>query len=135
MSPRRVGVAAATAAFGVIALATPAAARILEQPSDPTVYGWTPERVWATTAAFLALGGVVVAGWALARARRSDNSRKWAIGAGAAGLVAAVNGVLTIVTADGGPGTGNGIVGGYIAVVVGVAAAILGWLAVARSRR
>ncbi|ADD42957.1 DUF6223 family protein [Stackebrandtia nassauensis] len=112
-----------------------AAAQILEKSPDPTVYGWTPERVWASAAAIVALGAVVVAAWALARARRSGNSRKWAIGSLVAGLVAAVNGVLTVVTADGGPGTGNGIVGGYIAVVVGAAAAVLGWLAVARARR
>jgi len=39
-----------------------------------------------------------------------------------------------VATAEGGPGTGAGIVGGFVAVVVGLAATALGWLALARSR-
>ncbi len=46
-----------------------------------------------------------------------------------------VVGGLVVATADGGPGTGNGIVGGFAALAIGLIAAILGGLALARSRR
>ena len=39
-------------------------------------------------------------------------------------------------TADeGGPGTGYGIVGGYIALAIGLIAAVLGWSTLSRARR
>ena len=44
-------------------------------------------------------------------------------------------GGFVVATADGGPGTGNGIVGGYAAVTIGLIATILAGLAWARSRR
>lgn len=106
----------------------------VSQTADQTVYGWTPDRVWGTTAALLALAGVIVGVLALRSARRGGGRNK-SIAALVAGLIAMVNGGLTIATADGGPGTGNGIVGGYAAVVLGVMAAVLGWLALARVRR
>jgi hypothetical protein len=40
-----------------------------------------------------------------------------------------------VAAADGGPGTGYGIVGGYVALAVGLVAVVLGGLVVARSRR
>jgi hypothetical protein len=40
-----------------------------------------------------------------------------------------------VAAADGGPGTGYGIVGGFVAVVIGLIATVLGWLALVRSRR
>jgi hypothetical protein len=51
----------------------------------------------------------------------------------AAGLIAAVNGGLNLAVANGGPGTGNGVVGGAAAFVLGLIALALG--GVARSRR
>jgi hypothetical protein len=51
-----------------------------------------------------------------------------------AGLIAVVNGGLVLAIANGGPGTGNGVVGGAIALVLGLIAAVLGGLALARSR-
>lgn len=135
MSVRQLLVAAP---FGDFGLVTPAAAHVLAQPAATTVYGWTPDRVWASAAVLLALVGVVIGGLALARsAGRIGNGTG---GAGAivalvAGLIAVVNGGLVVVTADGGPGTGNGIVGGYLALVLGLAGVVLGGLARARSRR
>ena len=40
-----------------------------------------------------------------------------------------------VAAADGGPGTGYGIVGGYVALVVGLIAVVLGGLALSRARR
>jgi hypothetical protein len=37
-------------------------------------------------------------------------------------------------TADGGPETGNGVVGGYAALAIGLIAVVLGGLALTRSR-
>ena len=52
-----------------------------------------------------------------------------------AGLIAVVNGGLVLAIAKGGPGTGNGVVGGAGALVLGLIALALGGLALARSRR
>ena len=46
-----------------------------------------------------------------------------------AGLVASMNGGLNLVVANGGPGTGNGVVGGAAAVVLGLFAMAVGGLA------
>ncbi|MEO6085116.1 MAG: DUF6223 family protein, partial [Umezawaea sp.] len=51
----------------------------------------------------------------------------------ATGLAGAVIGLLVVAAAEGGPGTGYGIVGGYVALVVGLVAVLLGGLALARS--
>ncbi len=51
------------------------------------------------------------------------------------GLIAAVNGGLNLAVANGGPGTGNGVVGGAAAVVLGLIAMALGGIALARCRR
>jgi hypothetical protein len=53
----------------------------------------------------------------------------------AAGLIAIVNGGLNLAIATGGPGTGNGVVGGAVALVLGLIGMILGGMAMARSRR
>ncbi|MEU9125294.1 DUF6223 family protein [Streptomyces sp. NPDC048506] len=49
--------------------------------------------------------------------------------------MAPVGGTLNLAVADGGPGTGNGVIGGAAALVLGLIATALGWLARARSRR
>jgi hypothetical protein len=51
------------------------------------------------------------------------------------GLIAAVNGGLVLAIANGGPGTGNGVVGGAAALVLGLIALAIGGLALGRSRR
>ncbi|MGY4907368.1 DUF6223 family protein [Streptomyces sp. 900116325] len=138
MSVRSVLAVAAAALIGGIGLAAPAAAHASVQSAAASVSGPTPERIWAATAALLALGGVVIGGLALARsAGRIGNGTggRGAIAALVAGLIAVVNGGLVVVTADGGLGTGNGIAGGYVAMLVGLIGTALGGLALTRTRR
>ena len=52
-----------------------------------------------------------------------------------AGLMSVVNGGLNLAIVDGGPGTGNGVVGGAAAFVLGLIALALSGLALARCRR
>ena len=78
----------------------------------------------------------IVGARALARSvRRLDTGRRGAIVALAAGLTGMVVGGLVVAAAEGGPGTGYGIVGGLVALAVGLIAIVLGGLALARSRR
>lgn len=56
----------------------------------------------------------------------------WAVVLGAAG---ALTGVAVVVMAKGGPGTGYGIVGGYVSLAVGLAGVVLGGLAMRRAAR
>ncbi len=99
---------------------------------DPSTL--TGDRVVATAAAVLALTGVVIGGLAVTRTAARTAGRTSAV-AVAAGVLGMVVGGLVVVTADGGPGTGNGIVGGYAALVLGLTAALLGGLARVRTRR
>jgi len=128
---------AAAALFGGLVHAVLVAAHVSE-PAATTVYGLTLRRLWATTAALLALVGVVIGGLALARSAGrigTGNGRMGAIVALLAGLIAVVNGGLNLAIAKGGPGTGNGVVGAAVALVLGLIAMALGGLALARSRR
>jgi len=127
---------AAAAMFAGLVHAVLVVAHVSE-PATTTVYGLTPRRLWATTAAALALTGVVVGSLALVRpaGRLATSGRLGAIVALVAGLIAAVNGCLNLAVANGGPGTGNGVVGGAAAFVLGIIAVALGWLALTRRRR
>jgi hypothetical protein len=114
----------------------------VSEPAATTVYGLTPRRLWATMAAVLALVSLVIGGLALARpaSRFSTASapRGFPLGisvALVAGLIAAVNGGLNLAFANGGPGTGNGVVGGAGALVLGLIAMAVSGLAMDRSRR
>jgi hypothetical protein len=51
------------------------------------------------------------------------------------GPIGLVIGGLVVATADGGLGTGNGLGGGVVAMVVGLIGMALGGLALVRSRR
>ena len=127
---------AAAALFGGLVHAVLVAAHVSE-PAATTVHGLTPRRLWAATAALLALVGVAMGGLALARpASRfgTASGRLGAIVALGAGLIAAVNGGLNLAFANGGPGTGNGVVGGAAAFVLGLIALALGGLALTRRR-
>jgi Family of unknown function (DUF6223) len=127
---------AGAALFGGLVYAVLVAAHVSE-PAATTVYGLTPRRLWATTAAVLALVGVVIGALALARPASlfgTASGRLGAILALVAGLIAMVNGGLNLAIANGGPGTGNGVVGGAAAFVLGLVALALGGLAVARWR-
>jgi len=109
----------------------------LSEPAATTVYGLTPRRLWATAAAVLGLGSVVIGGLALRRSARRvglGSGRRGAVVALVAGLIAAVNGGLNLAVATGGLGSGNGVAGGAAALVLGFIAMVLGWLALAVSR-
>ena len=128
---------AAAALIGGLVHAVLVAAHVSE-PAATTVYGLTPRRLWATTAAVLALVGVAIGGLALARSAGRIGTGNWRMGATVAlvaGLIAVVNGGLNLAIAKGGPGTGNGVVGGAAALVLGLIAITLGGLALARSCR
>jgi hypothetical protein len=104
----------------------------LSEPAATTVRGLTSRRLWALLADGLALIGVIVGGLALFRAA---SRRLGALASLAAGLIAGVNGALVLAVADGGPGSGNGVIGGAGALVLGVVAMALGGLALRRSRQ
>jgi hypothetical protein len=118
---RGAGVLAAAALFVSIGLAAPAAV----SPST-----MTPRRVAGSLAVVVALTGAVTGGRAMARAAR---------GAAVAALVLApiglIAGGLVVATAKGGLGTGNGLAGGVVAMMVGLIGMTLGAMALARSRR
>ena len=126
---------AAVALFALLVHFVLVAANV-SKPAATTVYGMTPKRIWATVVILLALGGIVVGGMSLYRATRGigNHGRRGAMMALVAGLIAAVNGWLVLAFATGGPGTGNGVVGGAVAFVLGLIAAALSGLALFRSR-
>jgi hypothetical protein len=127
----------AIGAAGILFYGLVHAVLVIAQVSEPaatTVYGLTLRRLWATTAAMLALAALVIGGLALSRTF-GQFGRLGAVLAQVVGLVAAVNGGLNLAIANGGPGTGNGVVGAAAAVVLGLIAAAVGALALARSRR
>ena len=109
----------------------------LSQPSATTVQGLTTRRLWATTSGLLALISVAIGGLALAHStnRFGTAGRVGVIVALAAGLVAMINGALVLAVASGGPGSGNGVVGGAAALVLGLIGIIIGGLALNRSHR
>ena len=131
-----IGAVAAAALFGGLVHAVLVAAHVSE-PAATTVYGMTLRRSWATTVVVLALVGVGIGGLALARPanRLGTAGRLESIVALVAGLVAVVNGGLVLALATGGPGTGNGVVGGAGALVLGLIAMAIGALVLARSHR
>ena len=51
-----------------------------------------------------------------------------------AGLIGAINGGLVLAVANGGPGSGNGVIGAAAAFVLGIAGVALGGFAVSRAR-
>ncbi len=128
---------AAVALFGGLVHAVLVAAQVAE-PAAITVYGPTSQRLWATTAALLALMGVVSGGLALARAAKGigpGQGRNGAVLALVAGLIATISGGLLLAIANGGPGTGNGVVGAAAALVLGLIGMAAGGLVLTRSRR
>jgi Family of unknown function (DUF6223) len=128
--------AAAAALLGGSGLGTPAAAHVSAQSAPVDAYTLTTGRLVGSVAALVALAGVVVGGLALARpSGRIGNGNRGAILALVAGLTGMVMGGLVVAAAEGGPGTGYGIVGGFAALAIGLTATVLGWLALARSRR
>ncbi|MEU3078394.1 DUF6223 family protein [Streptomyces laurentii] len=83
-----------------------------------STYSLGPGRIGSSVGALIALAGVVLA-W---RATTRGHARL-AIAAGVTGIVL---GTVVAVTADGGLGTGNGLGGAYVALLLGLAATVLG---------
>lgn len=122
--------------LGFLALASPAAADIAIQQTDTPSYALTAGRLWSLVAAALGLIGVSIA--LLARARvlgGAKTQRRNAMLALGNGLIGAVVGGVVVAVADGGPGSGSGIVGGYLALLIGLLAMVLGGLALNLSHR
>lgn len=131
MSVRLLISAGVIALFAGLVYAVLLAAHVAE-PAATTVHGPTLRRLWATSAAGLALCGLVLGGLTLARPTGRFGTLVARLGAVVIGAVAAVNGGLVLAVAHGGPGTGNGVVGAAGAVVLGLIAAALGSVALAR---
>lgn len=127
----------AAAAIAGLGPALPAAAIASTQTATAPVYGMTPERMAASTAAVIALLGVVIGGLAVVRSVRriGNHGQRGAIVALVLGPIGLAIGGLVVATADGGVGTGNGVAGGRIAIALGLIGMALGWLALVRARR
>jgi hypothetical protein len=85
----------------------------------------------------LGFAGVIAGSMALLRAARriGNRGRNGAIVALVTGALAVINGGLNLAVATGGPGSGNGVIGGAAAFVLGLAGIALGGLTLSRSRR
>ena len=99
-------------------------------PATVTPTTFTPRRTAASLAVVVALIGAVAGGRAMARA-----GDRGAIVSLVLGPVGVLGGGLVVASANGGLGTGNGLGGGVVAMVVGLIAMTLGGLALSRSRR
>jgi hypothetical protein len=106
-------------------------------PLTNTVHGPTPRRLWATASVALGLAGVILGSMAVVRATRrlGNHGRNGAVLALVAGIIAVVNGGLNLAVATGGPGSGNGVIGGAAAFVLGLIGMSLGGVALSRGRR
>lgn len=120
--------------FGALVYAVLVAVQLAE-PAGTTIAGPTVRRLWATLAAALALAGTAASGLALTKPSSRFASPRWTMRSLGLGLIGLVNGALNLSVATGGPGTGNGVVGGAAAVVLGAAAVALSGFAMARGRR
>lgn len=118
-------------AVGLLCFAASAAA-------EPKVsaHVMTEDRLRAVVAMLVALLGVISGGWALRFAADSGrrSARPSAIVALVAGLSGASLGGVVVATAKGGLGTGHGLGGGIVALLLGLMAIGLGGLARMRSR-
>ena len=102
-----------------------------------TVRGLTPRRIWAIMADAVGIAAVLAGSMSLRRAALGigNRGRKGAMLALAAGILATINGGLNLAVATGGPGSGNGVIGGAAAFVFGLIGLALGALTLSRSRR
>ena len=108
---------------------------VLAQPASPGAYTLTAGRSWAMVAMLLGAAGAIAGGLALTNRAGAVTRRRRALAALVAGSAGTVVGGLVVAAADGGPGTGYGIVGGVMALAIGLAAVLLGGIALARTRR
>ena len=124
---------AVTALIVGLGLAAPEAAQVSAEASA-NGYTFTPKRIMASGAVVTALIGAVIGALALTRsARVAGNGLRGATGALVLGPIAMMAGGIVVATAAGGIGTGNGVAGGIVAIVVGLAGTTMGGLARVRS--
>ncbi|UGT58130.1 DUF6223 family protein [Nocardia asteroides] len=100
-------------------------------PVAADVYDLSAGRLGSSSAAVVGLAGVIIGGLALARSGTATRATIALV----AGLLALAVGLLVAVTADGGLGTGNGLGGAFVAMLVGAIAAVLGGLGLRQARR
>jgi uncharacterized membrane protein len=100
------------------------------------VSGITPWRAVALVAIVLGVTGVVIGRKALTRsARHISSGRPMGMVALGVGLIDIIGSGLQLSRATGGPGTGNGVIGSGVAIVLGLISMVLGARALAQSRR
>ncbi|MFK0252261.1 DUF6223 family protein [Streptomyces sp. NPDC090445] len=132
---------AAAILIGTLTLAEPAAAADASaQPVAADLYTVSAGRIGAILSALLGLLGSVCGALALARTAGRGRVVTWARQNGAvtalvAGPVAVAVGGTVAATAEGGLGTGNGLGGAYVAILLGLTATTLGGLARTRTHR
>jgi uncharacterized membrane protein len=117
-----------------LGLVEPVAAQASREASK-NVYTLTPNRFVASGAVASGLVGAVSGALALTRSGRTGVGRRRGIAALVLGPIAWVTGGLVVATADGGIGTGNGLAGGVVAIVLGLMGTSAGVLALVRARR
>lgn len=131
-----IAIAAIAVYAGLVHLILMAANVSKSAPS--TVYGLTSKRQFALVALGLGLISVVF-GWRISRKSDSRfillNHKNGPIIAIVTGVLALIGGVWNLVTSNGGPGSGNGVLGSAQALVLGLTGVFLGVLAVVRFRR
>ena len=131
-----VALAAIALYFGLVHLILMVANVSKSAPS--TVYGLTSKRQFALVALGMALISVVF-GWRAFRKSASRistlNSKNGPIVAIFIGLIAVIGAGLNLAAANGGPGSGNGVLGSAQALVLGLVGMFLGGLTLIRFRQ
>jgi len=110
----------------------------VSKTAPSTVYGLTSKRQFALVALGLALLSVVL-GWRTFRKSATHtgmlHGKSWPVVAILTGLIAVIGSVLNLASSNGGPGSGNGVLGSAQALVLGLTGIFLGGLAIVRFRR
>ena len=110
----------------------------VSKSAPSTVYGLTSKRQFALVVLGMALISVVF-GWRAFRRSKSRistlNSKSGPIVAIFIGLIAVIGAGLNLAAANGGPGSGNGVLGSAQALVLGLVGMFLGGLTLIRFRQ
>jgi uncharacterized membrane protein len=110
----------------------------VSKSAPSTVSGLTSKRQFALVALGLALLSVIL-GWRTFRKSAVHtsilNGKSWPVVAIVTGLLAVIGSVFNLATSNGGPGSGNGVLGSAQALVLGLTGMILGGLAMVRFKR
>jgi len=105
----------------------------VSRSAPTTVYGLTSKRQFALVALAMGLISVIV-GWRVFRRSISSSKKNGTIAAIVTGVIAVIGGVLNLTNANGGPGSGNGVLGSAQALVLGLTGIFFGGWAMVRSR-